>query len=227
MTSVYTRQTTAEGALNQNAPLTNEQLDANFINLNNDKEPAIAPGTIAQYLRGDKTWQPLSKSSVGLDNVDNTSDANKPVSTAQQTALDAKQAALVSGTNIKTVNGNSLLGSGDLEVGYKNIPQNSKSADYTLVLEDSGKHIFHPAADTTARTFTIPANSSVAYPIGTAITFINQAGTSGVVSIAITTDTMRLAGAGTTGTRTLARNGVATAVKITATEWIISGTGLT
>lgn len=142
-------------------------------------------------------------------------------------APDAKQAALVSGTNIKTINGNSLLGSGDLEVGYKNIPQNSQSAAYTLVLEDAGKHIFHPAADTTARTFTIPANSSVAYPIGTAITFINQNGTDGVVSIGITTDTMRLAGAGTTGTRTLARNGVATAVKITATEWIISGTGLT
>lgn len=31
-----------------------------------------------------------SKADVGLSNVDNTSDANKPVSTAQQTALDAK-----------------------------------------------------------------------------------------------------------------------------------------
>lgn len=32
----------------------------------------------------------VTKSQVGLSNVDNTSDANKPVSTAQQTALDAK-----------------------------------------------------------------------------------------------------------------------------------------
>ena len=32
----------------------------------------------------------ISKSMVGLGNVDNTSDANKPVSTATQTALDAK-----------------------------------------------------------------------------------------------------------------------------------------
>jgi hypothetical protein len=38
---------------------------------------------------------------------------------------------------------------------------------------------------------------------------------------------MRLAGAGTTGSRTLAANGVATAVKVTTTEWLISGTGLT
>ena len=111
-------------------------------------------------------------------------------------------------------------------VGYLNIPQNSQSTAYTCILSDSGKHILHPSADTTARTFTIPANASVAYPIGTAITFVNQ-NAAGVVTIAITTDTMRLAGAGTTGSRTLAANGVATAIKLTATEWIISGTGLT
>lgn len=111
-------------------------------------------------------------------------------------------------------------------VPFRNIPQNSQSAAYTLVASDSGKHILHPSADTTARTFTIPANGSVPFPIGTAVTFINQNG-AGVVTIAITTDTMRLAGAGTTGSRTLAANGVATAIKITSTEWIISGTGLT
>jgi hypothetical protein len=111
-------------------------------------------------------------------------------------------------------------------VGFRNIPQNSRSAAYTLVLADAGKHILHPSADTTARTFTIPANSSVAYPIGTALTFINQNG-AGVVTIAITTDTMRLSPAGTTGSRTLAANGSATCIKITSTEWIISGSGLT
>lgn len=105
------------------------------------------------------------------------------------------------------------------------IQQNSQSAAYTLVLADAGKHILHPSADTTARTFTIPANASVAYPIGTALTFVNQ-NAAGAVTIAITTDTMRLAGAGTLGNRTLAANGIATALKITATEWIISGTGL-
>lgn len=111
-------------------------------------------------------------------------------------------------------------------VGYLNIPQNSQSAPYTLVLGDAGKHILHPSADTTARTITIPANASVAFPIGTAVTFVNQA-SAGVMTIAITTDTMRLAGAGTTGSRTLAANGVATAIKLTSTEWIISGTNLT
>lgn len=53
-------------------------------------EPAISAGTTSQYLRGDKTWQTLDKSAVGLPNVDNTSDINKPISTATQTALNAK-----------------------------------------------------------------------------------------------------------------------------------------
>lgn len=102
----------------------------------------------------------------------------------------------------------------------------SKSAAYTFVAEDQNTGYLHPAADTTARTWTIPANSSVAYPVGTSLTFINQ-NAAGVLTLAITTDTMRLASAGTTGSRTLAANGMATAVKITSTEWIISGVGLT
>ena len=110
-------------------------------------------------------------------------------------------------------------------VGYLNIPQNSQSANYTLVLADSGKHIFHPSTDANARTYTIPANSSVAYPIGTAISFINM--TTQVVTIAITTDTMYLVAAGTTGSRSLAIYGSATAIKMTSTTWLISGSGLT
>jgi len=110
-------------------------------------------------------------------------------------------------------------------VGFRNIPQNSQSAAYTTVLADAGKHIFHPSGDANARTFTIDSNANVAYPIGTAITFINM--TSQVVTIAITTDTMYLSSAGTTGSRSLAQYGSATAIKITSTNWLISGSGLT
>ena len=52
----------------------------------------------------------VTKAQVGLGNVDNTSDLNKPISTATQTALNAKQDTLISGTNIKTINNESLLG---------------------------------------------------------------------------------------------------------------------
>lgn len=113
-----------------------------------------------------------------------------------------------------------------LTMGYRGLPQNSRSAAYTLVLTDAGKHIYHPSADTTARTWTIPANASVAYPIGTALTFVNDT-SAGVITIAITSDTLVLAGPGSTGSRSLAANGVATAVKVTATRWMISGTNIT
>ena len=58
------------------------------------KEPTITATTSADYYRGDKTFATLDKTAVGLSNVDNTSDLDKPISTATQTALDAKQATI-------------------------------------------------------------------------------------------------------------------------------------
>jgi hypothetical protein len=59
----------------------------------NAKEPVIATGAAGQYWRGDKTWQTLDKTAVGLGSVDNTSDVNKPVSTATALALAGKAAS--------------------------------------------------------------------------------------------------------------------------------------
>lgn len=59
----------------------------------------------------------ITKTDVGLSNVDNTSDINKPISNVTQTALNNKQDVLVSGTNIKSINGTSLLGSGNVVIG--------------------------------------------------------------------------------------------------------------
>ena len=108
------------------------------------------------------------------------------------------------------------------DFGYVGIPQTSTSTGLNLTASHAGKHIYTTA---TGQTHTIPANSSVPLEIGTTFVFINAASVS--TSIAITTDTLLLAGEGTTGTRTLAAHGMATAVKITSTSWIISGTGLT
>jgi len=68
------------------------------------REPTITAGTTAQYYRGDKSFQTLDKTAVGLPNVDNTSDAGKPVSTATQTALNGKvtsNGAITSATHTK------------------------------------------------------------------------------------------------------------------------------
>lgn len=108
------------------------------------------------------------------------------------------------------------------EVGYKDVPQNSKTTGYTLALSDRGKHVLMNGS---SLTLTVPANASVAFPVGTAITVVNTNATS--LSIAITTDTMTKAGSTTTGTRTLAQNGVATLLKVGTTSWLISGSGLT
>ena len=105
-------------------------------------------------------------------------------------------------------------------VAVEPLLQNVQNGDYTLVLSDAPKHIYK-ASGGSGETITIPANASVAFSIGTAIPIVNQGG--GTLSIAITTDVMQLEGVGTTGTRTLADDGVATILKVTATLWIISG----
>jgi len=108
-------------------------------------------------------------------------------------------------------------------VGYLGLPQSGTSTSATLAIGDAGKHIY---VTTTGQAIAIPDNSSVAYPIGTTLTFI--AGPSATtVLIVINTDTLRLAGSSSTGTRTLAANGMATAVKVASTLWYINGIGLT
>jgi hypothetical protein len=124
-----------------------------------------------------------------------------------------------------TVTGNPTAGTvstGTSGFGYMGLPQNATTTGaYTVLATDAGKHIY----STATRTITIPANTATAMPVGSTLVFI--AGSGATVTIAITTDTMYLAGPGTTGSRTLAAFGMSTAVKITATSWIISGNGLT
>jgi hypothetical protein len=109
-------------------------------------------------------------------------------------------------------------------VGFRNTPVNSQSTSYTFVAADAGKTILHPTTDNNARTFTIPSNASVPFPVGTVISVVNLVNT---ITIAITSDTLYLAGAGTTGSRSLAVWGTATIMKVTSTSWIIAGNGVT
>lgn len=101
-------------------------------------------------------------------------------------------------------------------IGYRGLPQNSQTSGYTLVLADAGKHI-----SITTGGIAIPANGTTAFPVGTVIAVYNDSAST--QSITITTDTLRLAGTASTGTRTLAGRGLATLVKVKSTEWIASG----
>jgi hypothetical protein len=60
--------------------------------------PAVFANTTGKLLASVSAL--VFKTSIGLENVDNTSDANKPISTATQTALDGKEFTLIAGTNI-------------------------------------------------------------------------------------------------------------------------------
>lgn len=104
--------------------------------------------------------------------------------------------------------------------GFKGMPQNIQSGTYGIVLADAGKTLFHSS---TAHTYTIPANGTIAFDIGTVITIVNANG-SGDITLAITTDTLRRGdGVAGTGSRTIKANSVASIVKTAATEWYIFG----
>jgi hypothetical protein len=105
-------------------------------------------------------------------------------------------------------------------IGYRGLPQNSQTSSYTLALADAGKMI-----NTTTGGVVIPANASIAFPIGSTVIVYNNSASSQTISI--TTDTLYLAGTSTTGSRTLAQRGLATLVKVTSTNWVISGAGVT
>lgn len=142
------------------------------------------------------------------------------------TGATDNRALRADGTGGATLQGSNLTIPDDAastEVGYLNIPQNSQSANYTTVMADRGKHIHHPVGDDNPRTYTIDSNADVSYPIGTAITFTNKIN---VVTIAIDGDTLTWVEDGSTGSRTLAAPGMATALKVASTEWFIGGTGL-
>jgi len=171
-----------------------------------------------------------SASQVGTFTVDAqgriTAAANTAISVTVPSASDTVQGIVELATQAEALAGTDTVRAvtpDGARAVMERVQQNSQSAAYTLVLADAGRHIYHPAADTTARVWTIPANASVAFPIGTALTFINDGGT---ITLSITSDTLALAGDGSTGSRTLAQYGMATAVKVTSTRWIISGSGL-
>lgn len=101
-------------------------------------------------------------------------------------------------------------------VGYRGLPASATTT--TLALADAGKSL------SVSANVAIPANSSVAFPDRTVIVVFNNSASS--ISITITSDTLRLAGTASTGTRSVARYGLATLFKVSSTVWVASGAGV-
>lgn len=112
-----------------------------------------------------------------------------------------------------------VVNSSSAQPGYKGAPQRIIAASDSLVLTDMGKSIYLNAGS--GQTLTIPANGSVAFPIGTIIPIANDSGNDW--TIAITTDTVEKYG-GATGSQTLGDNQKAVIEKVTATLWKYAST---
>lgn len=193
---------------NATATIPLSQLDANF-------NTAITLGNTAIQLGNTVTT------------LNNMTFANVTVSsgtiTANGTFTGTVTGTVANATISNTTVSNATVNSANV-VGYMGIPQNSQNGNYNVVLGDAGKHIYHPTGQAAA-TYTFPANSNVSFTVGSAVTIIN--GSANNVTISLTSDTLYLSSNGATGNRTLTQWGVATAVKIENTAWVISGSNIT
>lgn len=124
-----------------------------------------------------------NKAFVGLENVDNTSDVSKPISTLVQTALDLKQATLVSGTNIKTINNTSLLGSGNITITGEGSSETTETIKSKLGVADTNSDGYLIYQDWNAFN-----NKQTALVSGTNIKTVNSTSLLGSGDIAITND---------------------------------------
>lgn len=91
-----------------------------------------------------------SSHKLSADLVDDTSTTNKFVTASDKTTWSGKQDALVSGTNIKTINNTTILGSGDIDTN--SIAVNTLSGT-AITLTDNSVNTLTPTGNTT---FTLP-----------------------------------------------------------------------
>jgi hypothetical protein len=134
---------------------------------------------------------------------------------------DLNVIANVTANNI-TLSGNITGNVNGYALGYRDVPQVT-SANVTFALTDGGKHYY--SNQSAPNTWTVPANANVAFPVGTAISLVNQG--SANISVALQANvTMYLAGNSTSSTRTLTSYGMATVLKVSTNTWFINGTGV-
>lgn len=136
----------------------------------------------------------LTKSSVGLANVDNTSDVNKPVSTAQQTALDGKE-----------------------DIGRYTAVRDITLTSDTLVLADRGKLV--RTTNASATTITVPPQASVAWLDRTRIDFMWYAAGQPTFApgsgVTIRSEDSKL--------KIAKRYGMASLIRVASNEWVLIG----
>ena len=112
---------------------------------------------------------------------------------------------------------------GTTDLGFRCVPLTTHDATYTFVIDDAGKGALHTSGS--AHTWTIPPVGTVAYPVGSTIVLVNTG--AGAVTVARGAGVaLRIAGASTDGSKTLAQYGIATLFMPVSDSWYISGAGV-
>ena len=105
----------------------------------------------------------------------------------------------------------------DAAGNLRDIPQNAKTGAYVLLASDAGKHI-------SITTGGVTVNASV-FSVGDAVSIYNNSGSNQTVTQG-TSVTLRLAGDGTAGNKTLAGYGLCTVLCVASNEFVIAGSGI-
>jgi hypothetical protein len=175
----------------------------------------------------------ITKTMVGLGNVDNTTDAAKPISTATQTALDLKLASATAASTYAPISSPTFTGTVTVAaagVAFTDGTQTKQgvpsltvigteiSADYNLstgglALRDQ----LIPVAGT--RAITVPTNATTAFPVGTSISFYQASGTgANFVAADVTVTILR-----TPGLKLRTTHSSATITKVATNTWLLAG----
>lgn len=205
-----------------------ESLESNF-SLQKTNTNTVDSQLQSSYKRLDETVRSLS--AISVDITDITTLSNQAISIANNAIAGLNSLGSIDSSY--TVNGDNIIGTFSptepplisqtaTSAGYVGRPQVVlNTGGLTLNKSHAGKHVLVTG---NGQTITIPSNNSVPFEIGTTIKIINTDVTS---SIAITGDTLRLAGTASTGTRTLGAWGFATLLKVQSTTWILQGNVIT
>jgi hypothetical protein len=160
-----------------------------------------------------KTWT--------FSNIGNLSAPGSVSATGNVTGGNLTTAGLTSTASLSVTGNTATITSANYQIGYLEIPQISLSANVTANLTVSGKHYYSVSASNLA--LTIADNSTVSWPVGTAISVINR-GTANVTVAPAAGVSLYLAGNATSGNRTVTTYGMATVMNVAANIWMINGT---
>lgn len=140
--------------------------------------------------------------------------ASKPTTLSGYGITDAPT---TTGTGASGSWGISITGNAATATLVSQVPQNAKSAAYTLVVGDAGRHV-----SITTGGVTVPAS---VFSTGDIVTIVNNSATAQTITQGASV-TLRFAGTTSTGNRSLGAYGVATLLCIAANTFVISGAGM-